>query len=84
MTKIPLGISNYSNLLNILFFIISKTIAIGITEIGQVNLKLESDQLCGRTDHLCGRVQDFPVFVHINQLCDRADHSCGRTLGNTG
>jgi hypothetical protein len=41
MTKIPLGVSKYSNLLHILFFIIYKTIAIGITEIGQAKLKLE-------------------------------------------
>jgi len=41
MTKIPLRVSKYFNLLYISYFIIYKTIVIGIIEIGQAKLKLE-------------------------------------------
>ena len=39
MTKIPLGISKYSNIPNFPFIILSKTIGTGINRIGQANLE---------------------------------------------
>ena len=41
MTKIPLGISKYSNIPNFSFIILIKTIGTGINRIGQANLENE-------------------------------------------
>ena len=41
MTKIPLGISKYSNIPNFPFIILTKIIGTGINRIGQANLKNE-------------------------------------------
>ena len=84
MTKIPSGIPDYSNLLHILFFIITKTIAIGITEIGQAKLKTDifiNVTNCAAAQSICaGAHRSFYYLLKLticatsNQLCDQIDH----------
>ena len=84
MTKIPLGIPDYSNLLHILFFIITKTIAIGITEIGQAKLKTDifiNVTNCAAAQSICaGAHRTFHYSVRLtncatsDDLCDQIDH----------
>ena len=73
MTKIPLGISKYSKLLYILFFIIYKLIALEIIGIGQAILKKIFKNL---TEHLTRVVSsDLHIFFPkhaIFQLCSKS------------
>ena len=78
MTKIPLGVSKYSNIPNFPFIIFIKTIATGINRIGQTNLKNEvfhhsfqedPHGACGfRLGFHTGRVESA-----VAQMCKKLD-----------
>ena len=85
MTKIPLRVSKYFQLLFVLFFIISKTTEIGITKIGQETRKIKHDRLCGRTTRCAAAHRvGLPSVRPCDDVCDQIDLLCGRTLGNYG
>ena len=89
--KYPLRVSKYFQLLYVLFFIISKTTAIGITEIGQAIKKLVNSETGpnARPRSPCARPRPVSSTVHpvltkcatSYRLCDQMDHLCGRALG---